>query len=488
METHAITRPRLRPLSRRLLAALGDDRLVAEAKRGNEAACEAIYDRYHGPLLAFCRHMLGSREDSEDALQHAFGSAFRSLRSDDRVVALKPWLYTIARNRCLSMLRARREHPVEEVEVISTAGLSEEVERRGELNNLLRDLARLPEQQRTALVLSEVADLNHSEIAHALDCEAKQVKAFIFQARSALIAARHARELPCAEVRERLATTTRLGLRRSELRRHLERCPGCAEYAGDVQRQRAMLAVALPVAPTPGLRESVLAAAGIGGGQAAGGGGLLAALGAHGMSKAVAITLATGGAVGGVAASDPALLNKAFAAVEGAQAGLEQRASSSPHSTEEGASFDSGDGSFERQAAKTGARESPGGASGNGSSESSSRKRSGASTPGRGRSRPETAPARGDGRARSYGREGSDPGSASGHRAHGAARSAAARLRAGGQRSGRGRGRRLSYGLSRGSPLVGRSERSRPGRPFSPWEDVAPPGRGKGRGRAVGQR
>jgi len=169
--------PRLTiPRSRRLLAALGDDRLVAEARRGNEAAFEVIYERYHRQLLAFCRHMLGSQEDSEDALQHTFGSAFRALGRTEDKIHLQPWLYTIARNRCLSVLRARREQPVEEVETVPTAGLSEEVEQRSDLRALLADLGDLPEKQRAALVLSEIADLGHAEIAKVLDCETKQVR------------------------------------------------------------------------------------------------------------------------------------------------------------------------------------------------------------------------------------------------------------------------------------------------------------------------
>lgn len=482
--THALTRPRLLR-SRRHLSALGDERLVVEAKRGNEAACEAIYDRYHRPLLAFCRHMLGSREDSEDAVQHIFASALPSLQRDDKAIQLRSWLYKIARNRCLSVLRARREYPFEDVEVVSTAGLSEEVERRDELKNLLYDLARLPEKQRAALVLSEVGDLDHSEIAHALDCETKQVKAFIFQARSALIANRHARELPCVEVREQLATATGSSLRRPELRRHLERCPGCTEYAEDVKRQRAMLAVALPVVPSLGLRESVLAAAGIGGGGAAGGGGLIAALGAHGAMKAVAIALATGAAVVGGAASHPALLEQARAVAEHASGGLEELVSSSAPSPEEGGTSDSNVGSFDREAAKAGARRaSRGAANGNGSSDPSSQKGSSTSTPGQRRGRPAAPLPQRQGRRRAYGREEGRPGGTRGNRAHGAARSTAAREHSGrrGQRSGRGRGRpfgvpgsgaRISPPRAAESPRSGRDRLRQPRRGLArvPVED-----------------
>src|SRR5919106_4887186 len=102
-----------RPLrSRRLLALAGDERLVDQVRRGNEAAFEVIFER-HGPaILAFCRHMPGSREEAEDAVQHTFAAAFRDLeRGGEREIALKAWLFAIARNRCLSVLRARREVP-----------------------------------------------------------------------------------------------------------------------------------------------------------------------------------------------------------------------------------------------------------------------------------------------------------------------------------------------------------------------------------------
>src|ERR687891_2116957 len=102
-----------RPLqSRRLLALAGDERLVDQVRRGNEAAFEVIFER-HGPaILAFCRHMLGSREEAEDAVQHTFAAAYRDLqRGRDRDIALKPWLFAIPRNRFLSGLRARGAGP-----------------------------------------------------------------------------------------------------------------------------------------------------------------------------------------------------------------------------------------------------------------------------------------------------------------------------------------------------------------------------------------
>ena len=320
IEASTLTRTRIVPRSRRLLAAFSDDRLALEVKRGNEVAFEIIYDRHHRGLLSLCRYMLRSPEDAEDALQQAFASAFRALPGTEQPVQLKPWLYAIARNRCLSMLRARREHPVEEVEEVeaqsSTVGLSEEVEQRAELRELLADLEHLPERQKSALVLSEVGALDHAHIAQVLECETKQVKSLVFLARSALIENRRAREIPCTEIREQLATASAGQLRRGPLRKHLRQCQGCAEFREDVRRQRGMLALVLPVVPTVGLKESALAAAGIGGGGAAGGGGLIAALGASGAAKIAAVGVAAGGAAGGFVAADPNLLPRAQAAVE----------------------------------------------------------------------------------------------------------------------------------------------------------------------------
>src|SRR5437763_9389776 len=184
MEAHSLPRPGgfVLPRSHRLLAAFGDDRLVDQVRRGNDTAFEAIYDRHHRAILSFCRHMLASVEEGEDAVQHTFVAAYDSIRSGDREINLKPWLFTIARNRCLSILRARREQAVE-LDEVPTAGLSAEVQRRSELRDILQDIRELPDDQRAALVLSELGDLSHGDIAQIVDCEVPKVKSLVFQAR-----------------------------------------------------------------------------------------------------------------------------------------------------------------------------------------------------------------------------------------------------------------------------------------------------------------
>ena len=256
------------PVPRRLLAALSDERLVDHVRRGEATAFEVLYDRHSAGVLAFCRHMLGSPTDAEDAVQHTFIAAHTDLqRHERRELHFKAWLYTIARNRCLSMLRARREHAADDIEIV-TERMSDEVQQRADLQALLLDIHKLPEDQREALVLSEVGDLSHGDVAAVLGCEVSKVKSLVFQARSSLVDRRLARETPCEEIREQLATLRGGALRRSHLRHHLEACPGCSEFREQVRRQRAMLAIALPVLPSTGLRGDVLGALGLGGGTA----------------------------------------------------------------------------------------------------------------------------------------------------------------------------------------------------------------------------
>ena len=121
----------------------------------------------------------------------------------------------------------------------------------------------------------------------------------MFQARSALAADRAARDTPCADIRQQLATLRGGALRRGTLRRHLRDCPGCRDFQAQVKRQRAAMALLLPVVPSVGLRAGVLNAvhaahaggAAAGAGATAGGGAALAGGGA-----------ATGGSLGGALA------------------------------------------------------------------------------------------------------------------------------------------------------------------------------------------
>lgn len=286
-----------------------------------------MFDRYHRPLLGFCQHMLGSRDEAEDALQHVFLAVHSTLRTDDRPVKLKPWLYAVAANRCTSMLRARREQvSLDQASEPSTAGLAlaDQVEQRTELKALFNDVAALPDDQRAALVLAELGDLDHGEIATTLGVRTDKVKALVFQARKALIGSRRARETDCVEIQEQLATLRGGALRRSPITRHVAACRGCAAFQADVRRQRAALGCVLPVLPALALKQELLASvlAGSAGGAAAVAGG---SAGIAATTAPVVGTAAAGGA--GLAGGGAAAAGAGLAGGGAAAAGLAGSAS-----------------------------------------------------------------------------------------------------------------------------------------------------------------
>jgi RNA polymerase sigma factor (sigma-70 family) len=296
----AIVHPRIRRRrSGALLRAASDERLVARMRAGDDGAFEVLYDRHHQGLLAFCRHMLGSPEEAEDAVQHVFLAVHRRLRTDARPVQLKPWLYAVARNRCISVLRARRDAiGLDEAGEPSADGLAvaAEVERRQDLRDLLGDLRRLPDDQRAALLLTELGALSHDEVAVALGVPRAKVKALVFQARESLMISRKARDVDCREIQEQLATLRGGALRRASLRRHVAVCPACAAFEDEVRRQRRALGAVLPVVPSAMLKPAVLSGMAGGGASAAG------ATAAGGTVAGVAGAAGSGLAGAGVAA------------------------------------------------------------------------------------------------------------------------------------------------------------------------------------------
>jgi RNA polymerase sigma factor (sigma-70 family) len=306
--------------SRRRLRLSTDERLVARVRRGSEEAFATLWERYHRPLLSYCRHMLGSHEEAEDAVQQRFFNAYRALaRDDDRDLAVRAWLYRIARNQCLDVLRARR--PADELadDEPSIVGLSDEVADRAELRDLLHDVAALPVDQREALLLAELHDNSHAEVAEILGCERDKVKSLVFQARSSLMKSKQARDISCEEVQEQLSVLRGGSLRRSVLRRHLVECDACRLFADEVKRQRAGLAVVLPVAPVGALKlgagtafaaAAATSAATAGGGTAVSAGGIAGVAAKLGVPAAVVKGAVATVAVTTVAAGSAATVRK----------------------------------------------------------------------------------------------------------------------------------------------------------------------------------
>ena len=308
MEASALTTASRRGLLARrspLLRLQGDERLVALVRSGNPGAFEAIVDRYTGRLIGFCRQMLGSTEDAEDVLQEVFVNAYRAMLADNREINLRPWLYRIARNRCLNHLRkpkADAQESMESVPAVEAATTHERVHNREEFRQLLADVKKLPETQRSALLLREMDAMSYEDIAVAMDTTVPSIKSLLVRARISLAEASQARLLTCGEVRLELAEAAE-GLRKvsGSVRRHVRDCDECAGFRKQLRGDAKVLAGLSPIGPLLALKGILGSKLGIGSGAGAGAAGATAtAGGTAGALSAGGAALGAGGAATGL--------------------------------------------------------------------------------------------------------------------------------------------------------------------------------------------
>ncbi len=310
-----------------LLRLQSDERLIGYVRKGNPAAFEVLVARYHARLLAFCRHLLGSREDAEDVLQEVLAAAFNAILADDRPINVRPWLYRIARNRSLNHLRRIQAVGVDSMDVhLSDNGAStaDKVHEREEFRILVGDIHELPETQRTALVLREMDALSYEQIAEAMETTVSSVKSLLVRARVSLAEAAEARLLSCEEVRIELGEVAE-GLRRrpsSLVRRHLRSCKRCTIFRGQLKETNRALTALLPIGPLVLLRKLVFLhlshSAGASAGSSATGAGAAAQTAVVGSTAAAGATAAVGGAGGFVSAGIGAIATKAAAGLAAA--------------------------------------------------------------------------------------------------------------------------------------------------------------------------
>src|ERR1700744_4346526 len=237
-----------------LLRLQSDERLITTLRRGNTAAFEVLVSRYEARLLAFCRHMLGSREDAEDVLQEVMTAAFNAIVADNRPINVRPWLYRIARNRSLNHLRRTQAIGVDSMDHhLSEHGAStaDKVHEREECRRLGGDIHNPPETQKTALVLRKMDALSYEQIAEAMETTVPSVKSLLVRARVSLAEAAEARLLSCDQVRIELAEIAE-GLQRRPsplVRRHLRSCKRCSTFRTELKKTNRALAALLPVGP-----------------------------------------------------------------------------------------------------------------------------------------------------------------------------------------------------------------------------------------------
>jgi RNA polymerase sigma factor (sigma-70 family) len=227
-----------------------DRRLARRAARGDPHAFDEIYRHYGPDLYRFCLAMTGNRQDAQDALQNTMVKVMRALPGEERQIALKPWLYRIARNETVEVLRGRRANEELQVEQAAARTVAETVEVREHLRTLLADLEQLPQRQRAVLLMRELAGLGFAEIGATFETSPAGARQTLYEARLSLRQLEEGRERLCPDVRRELSDADGRVIRRRKTRAHLRDCPGCRTFQAEiVKRQEDLAAIAtLPLA------------------------------------------------------------------------------------------------------------------------------------------------------------------------------------------------------------------------------------------------
>lgn len=198
--------------------------LVDRARAGDQAAFQQLVEPYRREIQVHCYRILGSVADAEDGLQETLTAAWQGFGDYQARASVRTWLYRIATNRCLNMLRAASRRPVTDPPILPVP--APEPTRTGEVlwlepypDLLLADpagigtdpaaryeereaislafvitLQLLPPKQRAALILRDVLDFSAREVAELLDTTEQSVSSALKRARATL-----AREMPTAD-------------------------------------------------------------------------------------------------------------------------------------------------------------------------------------------------------------------------------------------------------------------------------------------------
>lgn len=168
---------------------LDDATLVRRAQLGYLDAFELLVRRHRDQVYRVALRMLGSREDAEDAAQEAFVDAFQHLDRFRGDSAVSTWLYRITINRCLQHRRSRRPTvPLPDEHQLAGGPRPDELaETAGRREALLEAIARLPMDQRAALVLHQFERLSYEDAADVLEVSVSTVRGRIARARQQLL-------------------------------------------------------------------------------------------------------------------------------------------------------------------------------------------------------------------------------------------------------------------------------------------------------------
>jgi RNA polymerase sigma-70 factor (ECF subfamily) len=182
-----------------------DVRIMLRVRDDEEGAFAELVDRYQRRLVAVMQPLVGSAEEAEDLAQEAFLRVYRARKNYHPKSKFSTWLFTIANNLALNVLRGRQRRPAvplpahdsgplgprpaEQLVADPGSGPSGRLRKEELAGQVRQALAGLNERQRMAVVLNKFEDMNYAEIAEVMGLTTKAVKSLLSRARVNLRAA-----------------------------------------------------------------------------------------------------------------------------------------------------------------------------------------------------------------------------------------------------------------------------------------------------------
>jgi RNA polymerase sigma-70 factor, ECF subfamily len=164
-----------------------DQELVRRVLAGQTDDFRVLVDRHQQPVFRFASGLLRNHEEAQDVTQEAFLAAFVNLSAyDSSRAAFSTWIFTIARNRCINLLKQRRPIAFNEPDSIEDVAPADALVNQELSQQLDRALAALPVEQRSAFVLAEIEELPYAEIARIERTSVGTVKSRIHRAKQRL--------------------------------------------------------------------------------------------------------------------------------------------------------------------------------------------------------------------------------------------------------------------------------------------------------------
>lgn len=172
---------------------------IKQVIKGDQDAFGEIVEIYKNSVYQLCYRMLGSQHEAEDMAQEAFIRAYVNIKSFNQDLKFSTWLFRIATNLCIDRIRKKKPDYYLDAEVAGTEGLTmysqipaetplpeAELESLELHETIQKEILKLPEKYRAAIVLKYIEELSLNEISEILDLPLGTVKTRIHRGREAL--------------------------------------------------------------------------------------------------------------------------------------------------------------------------------------------------------------------------------------------------------------------------------------------------------------